>query len=85
MVRRLAPHCSRIGLDSLGKADAGRVLNAMGSETANVHLGTKGVGSEVLKALAGRKVGWLEAAARAMGDAMEGDWKAWRAARHGKS
>ena len=85
VVRRLAPHCSRIGLDGLGKADAGRVLHAMGAETANVHLGTPGVGSEVLKDLAGRKVGWLEAAARAMAEATEKDWAAWRAARHGKS
>lgn len=85
VVRRLAPHCSRIELDSLGKADAGRVLNAMGAETANVHLGTPGAGGEVLKDLAGRKGGWLEAAARAMAEATEKDWAAWRAARHGKS
>jgi hypothetical protein len=85
VVRRLAPHCSRIGLDSLGKADAGRVLAAMGAETANVHLGTSGAGGEVLKDLAHRKDGWLEAAARAMTEATEKDWAAWRAARHGKS
>ena len=84
VVRRLAPHCSRIGLDSLGKADAGRVLAAMGAETANVHLGTPGAGAEVLKDVAHRKNGWLEAAARAMTEATEKDWAAWRAARQGK-
>jgi hypothetical protein len=81
IVRRLAPHCSRIGLDSLCKADAGRMLGAMGAETANVHVGTPGAGDAILKDLAHRKDGWLEAAARAMTDATEKDWTAWRAAR----
>jgi hypothetical protein len=81
VVRRLAPHCSRIGLDALGKADARRLLAAMGAEVANVHLGTPGAGAKVLKDLARRKDGWLEAAARAATEATEKDRAAWRAAR----
>jgi hypothetical protein len=81
VVRRLAPRCSRIELDHLAKADAGRVLGAMGAETANVHLGTPGAGAEVLKDLAHRKPEWLEEAARTMTDAVERDWQAWRSAR----
>jgi len=82
--RRLAPHCSKIELAHLAKMDASRVLGAMGSETANIHLGTAGVAAEVLKDLAHRKAGWLEEAARAMSDAVEKDWKAWRAGRQDK-
>ncbi len=81
VVRRLAPHCSRIGLDSLGKVDAGRVLNAMGAETANVHLGTPGATAAVLADLAGRPQGWMADAARSLAALMEEDWSAWRAAR----
>jgi hypothetical protein len=81
VVRRLAPQCSRIELDHLAKVDAGRVLNAMGAETANVHLGTPAAGAEILKDLAHRKPEWLEESARTMTDAVERDWQAWRAAR----
>jgi hypothetical protein len=84
VVRRLAPHCSRIELKKLHGADAGRLLAAMGAEVANVHLGTPGAGAEVLKDLTRRKDGWLEEAARAMFDATEKDWTAWKAARPGK-
>ena len=85
VIRRLAPHCSRIGLDSLGKVDAGRVLTAMGAETANVHLGTAKAGATVLDDLAKRSTGWLEAAARKMTDVIEQDWTAWRSSQHAKA
>ncbi len=43
IVRRLSPHCSRIELAVLpSNRDEIRLLFAMGWETANIHLGTRG-------------------------------------------
>src|SRR6266516_4619191 len=43
IVRRLSPHCLRIELDELPKnRDECRLLFAMGWETANIHLGSRG-------------------------------------------
>src|SRR6266436_8716076 len=43
IVRRLSPHCSRIELSLLPKnRDECRLLFAMGWETANIHLGSRG-------------------------------------------
>jgi len=42
IVRRLAPDCSRVELTMLPKGhDEYKLLEAMGRETANVHLGSK--------------------------------------------
>jgi len=42
IVRRLSPHCSRIELDALGTSRGElRLLEAMGKETANIHVGTE--------------------------------------------
>ncbi len=42
IVRRLSPHCSRIELEALGTSRGElRLLEAMGRETANIHLGTE--------------------------------------------
>ncbi len=79
VVRRLAPRCSRIELPLLAKADAGRLLRAMGSETANVHLGTAGAAGLILADLARRPDGWLADAARRMARRTADDWAAWRA------
>lgn len=79
IVRRLSPHCSRIELQALGtNRGEGRVLEAMGRETANIHLGTEEKRRAILKDLRGRKGNWLLAAAQAMADAMEKDWRVWR-------
>jgi hypothetical protein len=79
IVRRLSPHCSRIELDAL-KTSRGecRLLEAMGAETANVHLGTIEKRKAILKDLRGRKGSWLVGAAQAMAEAMEKDWRVWR-------
>jgi hypothetical protein len=79
IVRRLSPHCSRIELDAL-KTSRGecRLLEAMGAETANVHLGTVEKRKAILKDLRGRKGSWLVGAAQAMAEAMEKDWRVWR-------
>ena len=79
IVRRLSPHCSRIELEALGtnKGEC-RLLEAMGRETANIHLGTPEKRKAILKDLRGRKGNWLIAAAEAMAEAMEKDWRVWR-------
>jgi hypothetical protein len=53
----------------------------MGSETANVHLGTPDAAPAILADLKGRPADWLESAARAMADRLEQDWEAWRSAK----
>ena len=79
IVRRLSPHCSRIELDALGSCRGElRLLEAMGYETANIHLGTEGKRRAILKDLRKKKRNWLLGAAQAMVAAMEKDWKAWR-------
>ena len=79
IVRRLSPHCSRIELDALGTSRGElRLLEAMGKETANIHVGTEEKRRAILKDLRGRKGNWLVGAAQAMADAMEKDWRVWR-------
>ena len=80
LVRRLAPDCTRIELDELGKKrDEAELLRAMGWETANVHLGTPEALPRVQDDLRRRPAGWLTAAAAAMADAVTEEWRAWRA------
>lgn len=78
IVRRLSPYCSRIELASLPKKrDEGRLLYAMGWETANVHLGSRGMHQGILRDLAKRKATWLRMASKAMTSATISDWKEW--------
>jgi hypothetical protein len=82
LVRRLSPDCSRIELASLpAQRDEGRLLRAMGWETGNIHLGTRGAGKAVLADLKRRKPAWLREAATMMGRLVRDDWKEWRTAR----
>jgi hypothetical protein len=81
IVRRLAPDCSRIELASMPKArDEGKLLHAMGFETANVHLGSTGAGAVILNHMGNRSRHWLHDAATRMVKATTEDWAAWRAA-----
>jgi hypothetical protein len=78
LIRRLAPDCSRIELGSLPKTrDELKLLQAMGWETANIHLGTKAALRGVLKDLNQRPGKWLRRAAEAMAKAILEDWQAW--------
>jgi len=79
IVRRLAPHCSRIELTVLPKKrDEERLLHSMGFETANIHLGTKRAIKNVRRDLAKRKPGWVHEAAKKMVNAVQKDWEEWR-------
>ncbi len=79
IVRRLAPHCSRIELATLPKKlDEEHLLHSTGFETANIHLGSKRAVKNVRRDLAKRKAGWVHEAAKKMADAVRKDWEEWR-------
>ena len=80
LVRRLAPDCSRIELSTLPRSkDELRLVQAMGWETANIHLSTKGAARSVLADLKKRPTQWLHRAVQVMAKATVEDWKAWAA------
>lgn len=79
VVRRLAPHCTRIEVTELTRAqDEDRLLYAMGFETANVHLGTHGARAAIQRHLQRRPPDWLHRAAKPFVEAVLADWRAWR-------
>src|SRR5262249_3411509 len=88
VVRRLAPDCCHIELCSLPEEhDEGRLLYAMGWDTANLHLGSVSQLPAVKRDLRARQGRWLRDAAKAMAEATQEDWKVWRRMwikRHGK-
>ena len=54
-----------------------RLLQAMGFETANVHLGSRE--AHVMETdLRKRPANWLQEAAGVMTESVEDDWKQWR-------
>jgi hypothetical protein len=78
IVRRLSPYCSRIELAALPKKrDEGRLLYAMGWETANVHLGSRNRIRAVRRDLSKRKTDWLRLGSKAMTRVMLAEWKKW--------
>jgi len=90
VVRRLAPHCTRIEVTELTRArDEDHLLFAMGFETANVHLGTPAARLEILRDLRRRPPDWLHRAAKPFVEAVLADWRQWRdherARKRGKS
>ncbi len=79
LIRRLSPDSNPIDIQMLPKhSDEEILLNAMGCEAANVHLGTKSRTKNILKDLKKRKRGWLEDAAVRMAKILEKDWKRYR-------
>lgn len=78
VVRRLSPDCNKIDLGELhDKSEQVVLLKAMGSETANVHLGSTPA-ARLLRDLQRRKEGWLCDASERMAKATEADWTRWR-------
>jgi Uncharacterized protein conserved in bacteria (DUF2252) len=79
VIRRLSPHCCRIDLADLPKGrDELRLLNAMGWETANIHLGSRKARKSIRRHLDRLKPQFLSAAAKEMTTAIKADWKDWR-------
>jgi len=78
LVRRLSPHCSRIELSMLSaNRDELRLLNAMGWETANIHLGSADSRRLILRHLDKLKPNWLFNAAMEMKKEVQRDWRDW--------
>jgi hypothetical protein len=79
LIRRLSPDSNPIDIQTLPKhSDEEMLLNAMGCESANVHLGTRSRTENILKDLKKRKRGWLQDAAERMAKVLEKDWKRYR-------
>jgi hypothetical protein len=79
VVRRLAPDCDRVELAGLKAARSeAKLLEAMGAETANVHLADRRRVGAAAMDLASRPAKWLRKAASAMAEATLADWQAWR-------
>ncbi len=80
ILRRLAPDCIRVEITSLPDANTEtNLLNAMGKETANVHLGSKQAVAAIQQDLASRGQDWLLQAASAMTEVVQQDWQDWKA------
>jgi len=79
LIRRLSPDSNPIDIQTLPKhRDEQVILHAMGSEAANVHLGTKRQASKILEDLRKRKTRWLRDAATRMAEVVEKDWNRYR-------
>ena len=78
LLRRLAPHCTRIELSELPTgSDEEHLLHAMGFETANVHLGTRGARKAIARELRGRDSSWLGDLAALLAREVVKDWNRW--------
>ncbi len=76
LIRRLSPDSNPIEIKNLPqKRDEEALLHAMGTEAANIHLGSKRAVKGILRDLGRRKAGWLRAAAKEMVKVTERDWK----------
>ncbi len=79
VLRRLAPDCSRIELSALPRTkDELKLVQAMGWETANIHLGRANARRAVAADLRKRPANWLRKGTAAMATATLADWKQWR-------
>ena len=79
LLRRLAPHCTRIDLAELPSTrDEQRLLYAMGFEAANVHLGTPRARRTIARELDAHGTRWLHETASTMADQVIRDWRVWR-------
>jgi len=79
IIRRLSPNCRKIYLRDLPvRRNEERLLESMGAETANIHLGTARAREVIRRDLARRPKDWLLDAARDMVKFVRRDWKDWR-------
>jgi hypothetical protein len=79
LVRRLAPHCSKISLEDWPKErEEVHLIRAMGFETANVHMSKKKAAASISSDLQDRPKKWLLKSATAMADLVEEEAGEWR-------
>jgi uncharacterized protein DUF2252 len=79
IVRRLAPDCCHIEIQSLPEErDEERLLYYMGWETANIHFGSPKAIPAIKRDVARRKGRWIHEAAKSMLKATLDDWNFWR-------
>jgi hypothetical protein len=79
MVRKVKAALKDCPYDVVSIGYPGPVVHrTMGSEAANVHLGSKRQVAHILRDLRHRKSNWLRSAAKDMARAMGGDWKKYR-------
>jgi len=79
IIRRLAPDCSRIELNSLPlEHDELKLLYSMGWETANIHLGSSKAIEAVKKDLMSREKEWLHKSSEKMLDFVQKDFLMWQ-------
>lgn len=79
IIRRLSPDSNPVEIACLPKVrDEETLLHAMGSEAANVHLGSKRQVKSILKDLHRRRPNWLRSAGKDMAKAIEKEWKDYR-------
>ena len=79
LIRRLSPDSNPIDIQTLPKhSDEHMILQAMGAEAANVHLGTKRQTANILEDLSKRKSNWLRDSAIRMARAVEKDWRRYK-------
>jgi hypothetical protein len=79
LIRRLAPDSSPVDIETLPKKrEEDLMLNAMGWEAANIHLGSKGSVRFIQRDLRKRRGNWLRTAAKEMAKVVSKDWIEWR-------
>jgi hypothetical protein len=82
VTRRLSPDCRRLELNSLSEVrEEEWLLHAMGFETANVHVGTRGARAAITQHLKGVHKGVLRDAATMMMELVLKDFRRWRKGR----
>jgi len=83
LVRRLAPHCSKIDVSHLPKKrDDLALFESMGTEIANIHLGTRSAQSEIKRDLTAKRRKQIYACVERMTTLTLADWNEWRANWH---
>jgi len=79
LIRRLSPDSNPIEIEELpDRRDEETLLHAMGSETANVHLGEPRRAKSILKDLRSRKTDWLRVASKKMAKTVMKEWREFR-------
>ncbi len=79
LLRRLSPDSNPIDITELPrKRDEEILIQAMGCEAANIHLGSKRAIKAVLKDLGRRKATWLRDGAKEMAKAVEKQWNKYK-------